>query len=87
MEKEPPATRIQVTFGLSRRAARPRPDVCLNCGTAATGNFCAECGQENKYHTASLKPLMADLLADMVSWDSRLLRTLTALIRRPGFLT
>ena len=68
-------------------APRPRPDHCLNCGTAGDGNFCAECGQENKDHTVALKPLVQDLMAEFASWDSRLLRTLKALALRPGFLT
>ncbi len=66
---------------------RPRPDHCLNCGTAGDGIFCAHCGQENKDHTVALKPLLADLMAEFASWDSRLLRTLKALVFRPGFLT
>ena len=70
-----------------KKPPRPKSEHCLNCGAATPGNFCAECGQENKDHTVALKPLLADLLAEQVSWDSRLLRTLTALVIRPGFLT
>ena len=70
-----------------KKPPRPRPDHCLNCGAAATGNFCAHCGQETKDHTVALRPLLSDLLAEVASWDSKLLRTLTALIVRPGFLT
>ena len=69
------------------KAPRPRPDHCLNCGTLGNGNFCAHCGQENKDHTVALKPLVQDLMAEFASWDSRLLRTLKALVFRPGFLT
>ncbi len=69
------------------KKARPRPDHCLNCGTPATGKFCAECGQESKDHTVALRPLLADLLAEVASWDSKLLRTLVPLVIRPGFLT
>lgn len=70
-----------------RRKARPRPDHCLNCGTPATGKFCAGCGQESKDHTVALRPLLADLLAEVASWDSKLARTLVPLVIRPGFLT
>ena len=70
-----------------KKTPRPKSEHCLNCGAATPGKFCAECGQENKDHSVALKPLLADLLAEQVSWDSRLLRTLTALIIRPGFLT
>ena len=70
-----------------RKRPKPRPDHCLNCGAAATGNFCVECGQECKDHTVALGPLLSDLLSEIVSWDSKLLRTLVPLIIRPGFLT
>ncbi len=70
-----------------RKKPPPRPDHCLNCGRAAEGNFCAHCGQEIKDHTVALRPLLADLLAEIASWDSKLLRTMTALVFRPGFLT
>lgn len=64
-----------------------KPEHCLNCGAAATGNFCAECGQENEDQTVALKLLAQDLLSDVASFDSKLFRTLVPLIIRPGFLT
>ena len=70
-----------------KKSPRPRPDRCLNCGQAADGNFCAHCGQENKDHTVALRPLLSDLLAELASWDSKLLRTLVPLVVRPGFLS
>jgi len=70
-----------------KKPPRPRPDHCLNCGQSAGGNFCAHCGQENKDHTVALRPLLSDLLAEVASWDSKLLRTVAALLFRPGFLT
>ncbi len=71
----------------TKKPPRPRPDHCLNCGHAADGNFCAHCGQENKDHTVALRPLLSDLLAELASWDSKLLRTVAALLFRPGFLS
>jgi hypothetical protein len=72
---------------LKQKPPRPRPDQCLNCGRAVDGNFCAFCGQENKDHTVALRPLLSDLLAEVASWDSKMLRTLVPLVIRPGFLT
>ncbi len=69
------------------RKKKPKPDHCLNCAAPATGKFCAECGQEIKDHSVSLGPLLADGLAELASWDSKLFRTLTPLVIRPGFLT
>ncbi len=69
------------------RKKKLRPDHCLNCGTPATGKFCAECGQEIKDHSVALGPLLSEGLAELASWDSKLFRTLVPLVIRPGFLT
>ncbi len=74
----------------TRRKKLPKPlppTHCLNCGTPATGKFCAECGQENEDQTVAVKLLARDLLSDVASFDSKLLRTLVPLVVRPGFLT
>ena len=67
----------------------PHLDRCLNCGrpTGETDNFCPNCGQENEDETVPLTPLVADALSEIVSWDSKLARTLLPLLFRPGFLT
>jgi len=65
----------------------PKPDRCLNCGEPTGGNFCANCGQENEHQTVAVKLLIGDLLSDLASFDSRLVRTLVPLLFRPGFLT
>ncbi len=70
-----------------KKPPKPPPTHCLNCGVAATGKFCAECGQENEDQTVTMKLLARDLLSDVASFDSKLLRTLVPLVIRPGFLT
>lgn len=70
-----------------KKTPKPRPDHCLNCQLPATGKFCAECGQEIKDHSVALGPLLSEGLAELASWDSKLLRTLLPLLIRPGFLT
>ena len=70
-----------------KKPPKLQPDHCLNCGAGATGKFCAQCGQENKDHSVALGPLLSEGLAELASWDSKLLRTLVPLIIRPGFLT
>ncbi len=74
-----------------RKKGRPLPhlDHCLNCGrpTGETDNFCPNCGQENEDETVTLKPLVADALSEMASWDSKLVRTVLPLLFRPGLLT
>ena len=77
------------TFFQTRRhkPPKPRPDHCLNCGTPSGEQFCGRCGQEIKDHSVALGPLLSDALAELASWDSKLLRTLVPLLTRPGFLT
>ena len=88
MEPRTPVKSSRFTLPRVKRGPpRPRPDHCLNCGHAAEGNFCAHCGQEHKDHAVALRPLVSDLLAEVVSWDSKLMRTLVPLVIRPGFLT
>ncbi len=76
----PPQTR-------RKKPPQPRPTHCLNCGTAATGKFCVECGQENEDQTVAIKLLAHDLLSSVASFDAKLLRTLVPLVIHPGFLT
>ncbi len=75
-------------------AAPPEPDGplphvarCLNCGEPVSLTYCPRCGQEAKDYTAALRPLLAEALAEWVSWDSKLLRTLLPLLFKPGLLT
>src|SRR5210317_1453093 len=62
------------------------PD-CLNCGTALRGQYCGECGQRATSRLISLWELLRDGFGDLMDLDSRLWRTLTPLLVRPGKLT
>lgn len=68
------------------RQLRPSPH-CLNCGTAVVTRFCSECGQENTSYRVSLGRLVGDLFEEVFQLESRLWRTVWALVRRPGLLT
>jgi len=59
---------------------------CRNCGAPATGIFCANCGQERDTHRRSVFRLLRDLVEDVASLDSRILRTALALLFEPGEL-
>jgi Protein of unknown function (DUF3667). len=59
---------------------------CPNCGQTLTGRFCASCGQPVDTHRRSLRHLGADLIKDIASFDSRILRTVRALLFQPGEL-
>ena len=63
-------------------------DSCDNCGTALAGPYCSHCGQRDRHPTrVPLTRLAGEWLGDLFTFDSRVLRTLWPLLRRPGFLT
>jgi Protein of unknown function (DUF3667) len=62
-------------------------DTCRNCGALAPDKFCPSCGQETDTRLPTLRKFMHDATGRLVSFDSRLWRTLFALVAKPGFLT
>ena len=60
---------------------------CANCGVALTGPYCAQCGQHAHSSSRSLGVLLHDGWHVLTHVDSRLWRTLSALLLRPGRLT
>jgi hypothetical protein len=59
---------------------------CPNCKAPLIGPFCAVCGQPHDVHRRSVGHLLHDFVKDIVSFDSRILRTARALVARPGEL-
>ena len=59
---------------------------CRNCAAPVLGTYCGACGQPVDTHRRSVFHLLHDLLKDIVSFDSRILRTLHALFLQPGEL-
>src|ERR1700733_12268747 len=59
---------------------------CRNCDAPATGAYCANCGQERDTHRRSVWGLLKDFFEDLVSFDSRIMRTIIALLVEPGEL-
>ena len=62
-------------------------DICLNCGTSVDSKYCPECGQHNTSHNHGLWQFIQEFLEEFIRFDSKLIRTLWPLVRRPGFLT
>jgi hypothetical protein len=60
---------------------------CDNCGAAVSGNYCAACGQRLEAPVGSLWHFAREATEDLTHTDSRLWRTLGALLFRPGYLT
>jgi hypothetical protein len=76
-----------VEFAASALAERgARTATCHNCGVPVIGAYCAVCGQERDGHRRSLLDLLHDLVSEIASFDSRILRTTLALLVEPGEL-
>ena len=85
------ADRVEVAARVLREDSREAdpanmPD-CLNCGARLHGQYCAVCGQRARSRLISLWELVTDAFGDLFEIDSRLWKTLTPLLVRPGRLT
>lgn len=60
---------------------------CRNCGAEAAWNYCPQCGQETKLALPPAFAFMRDAAGRYIRLDGRLLRSLHALLFKPGFLT
>jgi hypothetical protein len=63
------------------------PARCENCGSALAGSYCSVCGQRRESPVHSLWHFATVAAEDLTHADSRLWRTLGALLFRPGKLT
>jgi hypothetical protein len=64
-----------------------RAVACENCGTTLLGGFCHQCGQSAEPPPDSVRKLIAALVSDVFSFNSRTARSLRHLMVRPGVLT
>jgi hypothetical protein len=60
---------------------------CDNCGASVTGRYCGNCGQRLEPPVHSLWHFLQVAAEDVTHADSRLWRTLWALLSKPGYLT
>jgi hypothetical protein len=65
----------------------PAAERCSDCGAALTGPYCWNCGQRVHSHVLTLWTLIKEAAEDLTHADSRVWRTLHALLFRPGLLT
>lgn len=65
-------------------AAAATAAVCISCGTAIAGPYCAGCGQLNDDMRRSTVVLAKDFVQDTFSFDGRMWRTLGLLAASPG---
>jgi len=60
---------------------------CKNCGTAASGNFCHQCGQATHLHVPSAREFLHEFIAHYVAIEGKLWHSLKLLLFKPGLLT
>ncbi len=80
--RPPPLTATQPPV-----AAAPAGAYCDNCGNPVPQRFCGACGQRLDSPVHSVWEFSAHAAEDLTHADSRLWRTLAALMFRPGHLT
>ena len=62
--------------------------MCPSCGAALAGDYCQACGEKRPgARDLTLRHFVADTAREVTSLDSKLFRTLWALLFRPGRLT
>ena len=72
-----------------RYQLRYRGIECTNCGHPLdmSDRFCPNCSQANSTKKLSIKDFFDEFFASLVSYDSKLLKTLSALLLKPGKIT
>src|SRR5688572_3789148 len=67
----------------------PEPELCANCGTALAGDYCHGCGEKRPdARDISVRHFAAEAAEELTSVEhSKLWRTLSALLFKPGRLT
>jgi hypothetical protein len=61
--------------------------VCQDCGSAISGRYCSNCGQETEIHTPTVRQFAHEMMDQYVAVEGKLGRTLRTLIAEPGQLT
>ncbi len=62
---------------------------CLNCGHPLdiSDKYCPNCSQANSTKKLTLKDFFDEFFSSLINYDSKLLKTLSALLLRPGTIT
>lgn len=60
---------------------------CLNCEAEVVGAHCTSCGQAVGSPVVPLRDFVRESVAELLSWDGTQLRTIRALVTKPGLLT
>ena len=60
---------------------------CKNCDHQFSGKFCSNCGQSVKELERPIRFMVADFMGTIITFDTRLLKTLVTILFKPGYLT
>lgn len=73
----------------NRLAIKYRSTTCLNCEHELdlSDKYCPSCSQRNSAKKLSIKDFFSELFSNIFSYDSKLRKTLTAMLFRPGRIT
>lgn len=74
---------------LSRKDLNYRGTDCLNCNTPLDhiDKYCHQCGQLNTTKKLKIKDFLQEFFASIISYDSKLWRTVTQLLFQPGVVS
>ncbi len=61
--------------------------VCKNCDNEFSGKYCSNCGQSVKELERPIRFMIADFMGTIITFDTRLLKTLVTILFKPGKLT
>ena len=86
-DREVAATNIEPVPTPDVAHAAGAPSLCANCGASLSGRYCARCGQRVEHAVHSLSHFHREVAEDLTHADSRLWRTIAALLFKPGYLT
>lgn len=75
-------TETRVEAGVNVKVTR-----CANCGVALLGNYCSDCGQEDRVVRRPFWRIIRQVLHAVFELDGRVYRSLFFLYTRPGFLS
>jgi len=72
-----------------RYQLRYRGTECTNCGHPLdmSDRYCPSCSQANSTKKLTIKDFLDEFFASLISYDSKLLKTLSALLLKPGKIT
>lgn len=79
--------KIKLSFGRGLRyLPKYRGNSCLNCGhpLELSHRYCPNCSQLNSTKNITVRDFIEEFLGSIVDYDSRLFRTIRAMLLRPG---